>query len=67
MEYAQIKDGVVVNVIVVDENSPFEELSKNFDLFLRVDDIPDLVGIGFTYDGETFTPPIEQDDNIYIE
>lgn len=64
MIYAQIKDGVIVNNIVVDENTPMELFSAEFDYFLRIDNLASNPGIGWTYDGENFIPPVYVNDII---
>jgi hypothetical protein len=52
MEYAEIKDGVVVNVILADENFALEhgliQLQNN-------------AGIGWTYADGVFTAPIKEE------
>lgn len=60
MIYAQIKNGVVINAIVVDDDTPLELFSEGFDYFLRIDDINPTPGIGYLYDGNEFsTPPVK--------
>ena len=57
MRYAQIVDGIVVNVILWDGET---DLGLDGEL-INVDDTP--CGPGWTYDGTTFTsPPVEPDD-----
>ena len=51
MQKAQIKDGVVVNVCLVDPD--------NIPAFLEsAPDVPEDVGPGWTYDGKDFAPPV---------
>lgn len=50
LEKAIVVDGVIVNVIVV---SPEAKTHGGSPLV----DIPEGAGIGWTYDGETFSPP----------
>jgi hypothetical protein len=60
--FAEIKDGVVVNVSVWDAESP------QGDQFIDITDIPN-VGIGWTYvDGEFTdpTPPAKSGDDIPV-
>lgn len=57
MIYAQIKNGKVKNIVVVDEDSPIDALSAGYDYFLRTDNLDQVVGVNFSYDGQTFTPP----------
>jgi hypothetical protein len=51
MNYAQVIDGIVVNVIVWDGTTP---LALDGEL-INVDDVP--CGPGWSYDGNTFTEP----------
>lgn len=61
MVYAQVKDGIVSNTIVVDETTPLELFSKNFDHFLRIDDLEVVPGVGWGYEGGIFiAPPSEE-------
>ena len=57
MRYAQIIDGVVVNVILWDSQT---DLGLEGEL-INVDNQP--VGPGWTYDGTTFTAPPEPDED----
>lgn len=56
--YACIKDGIVVNTIVFD--NPSQELIDFFIQDLGLDTIvkTETAGIGYTYDGNQFFPPI---------
>lgn len=47
MRIAVIENGVVVNVIIANQISGANEV-----------ECPDTVGIGWLYDGSTFTPPV---------
>lgn len=60
MIYAQIKSDVVVNCIVVDENTPMELFSRGFDYFLRIDNLETVPGMGWGYDGAHFIAPPDQ-------
>jgi len=57
MIYAQIKNNVVFNTIVIDENSPMDLLSEGFDYFIRIDNLQPCPGIRWGYDGAEFSPP----------
>lgn len=69
MIHAQIKNNVVINTIVTDENTPLELFSKGFDYLIRVDQMDPRPGIGWAYDGAIFTAPpppppdYEEDDS----
>ena len=52
MRYAQIKDNVVINVIVWDGETPYDP-GEGITLVKCLD----IVGGGFTYDGKKFTAP----------
>lgn len=57
MVYAQIKNGNVVNTIVADENTPLDLFARGFDYFIRIDEMDLVPSIGWTYNGENFSPP----------
>jgi hypothetical protein len=58
--FALIKNGTVVNTIVVDLQH-FEALSVDADSIIEIDGLP--VGVGWIYDGENFISPyVESDD-----
>ena len=52
MRYAQIKDNLVINVIVWDGETPYDPGEG-----ITLVKCPDKVGVGFTYDGKKFTAP----------
>lgn len=52
--HAVIEDGQVANVIVLDPDSDYPR-----DGLVRVDQLEQRPGVGWTYDGDTFTPPGE--------
>ena len=52
MRYAQIKDNLVINVIVWDGKTPYDPGEG-----ITLVKCPDTVGGGFTYDGKKFTAP----------
>lgn len=64
MTYAQIKGGVVKNIVAVTDQSPMDKLAEGFDFFIRVCNLPPpKPGVDWKYDGQNFTPP----DPIVIE
>lgn len=65
MIYAQIKNNLVVNCIVADEETPMDIFSAEYDYFIRIDSLNPTPGIGWSYDGTTFIAPVipyEQDE-----
>ena len=59
MKYAQIIENVVVNVIVWNGET---ELGLEGELVQVADEI---IGVGFTYDGTTFTaPPVAVEEEL---
>lgn len=59
MVYAQIKDGIVQNTIVLDDPSLEGVFSQGYDYFLRVDNLDSQPGVGWSYDGQNFTAPAD--------
>lgn len=57
MIYAQVKNGIVANVIVLDETTDSSPFKKGFDSIVRVDTLPDRPAIGWAYDGAVFIAP----------
>lgn len=57
MIYAQIKDGVISNTIVADEETPLSLFAEGFDSLVRVDELSPRPGPGWTYDGAHFSAP----------
>jgi len=57
MTYAQIKDGVVNNTIVLDDETLASVFSKGFDYLVRIDLLSPCPGPGWLYDGANFSPP----------
>jgi hypothetical protein len=55
--FAEIQDGVVTNVIVADTKE-IAELVTGLTCVEYTDSNP--AGIGWTYDGKKFTPPVEE-------
>jgi hypothetical protein len=60
MIFAQILNGIVQNTIVLDDLSLQNLFSANFDYFIRVDTLTPQPGIGWSYDGTSFSPPVEE-------
>ena len=58
--FAEIKDGLVTNVIVADTKE-IAELVTGLTCVEYTDSNP--AGIGWTYDGSVFTPPAVQETN----
>lgn len=59
MEFALIRGGVVVNVIVVDNEEAMVEIEKNWDHVVRIDTIEGSeVGIGWKWEENKFVKPI---------
>lgn len=59
MIWARIKKGIVTNCIVLDDLSLKDLFSEGYDYFIRVDELDPQPGIAWSYDGKTFSPPIE--------
>jgi hypothetical protein len=57
MIFAQIKNGIVVNTIVLEDPSLMSAFSEGFDSIIEIDQLPGSPSIGWTYDGTNFYPP----------
>lgn len=59
MIYAQIKDNIVSNIIILDDESLIPLFSEGFDLLMRVDQLGLYPSSGWGYDPDTqtFSPP----------
>lgn len=57
MQYAQIKDGIVKNVILLDDAGLASHFAIGFDSCIRIDDVSPVPGIGWTYAGSVFSEP----------
>lgn len=57
MTYAQIKDEIIQNVIVLDDMSLLDIFGAGFDAIVRIDQLNPMPAIYWTYDGSVFTPP----------
>lgn len=55
MVYGLIKDGVIKNVIVATQQ--FINNVPGYDYKVRIDNLVPKPGIGWAYDGNTFTAP----------
>lgn len=56
-DYALVKDGQVVNVIVVDDVGFLDVIRDDYDHIEPVDEHDPRPGMGWAYDGATFTAP----------
>lgn len=54
---AQVKNGIVMNIIVLDDASLAPLFTEGFDSLIRVDQLQPYPSIGWTYDGTNFNPP----------
>lgn len=57
MKYAQIKDELIKNVILVEEGASLEQFSSGYDDLVRIDNITPIPGINWSYDGNNFSAP----------
>jgi hypothetical protein len=57
MNYAQISNGVVTNIIVLTDNSLVSVFSQGYDALVRVDTLTPSPNIGWLYDGTNFSAP----------
>lgn len=57
MNYAQIKNGIVKNTIVLEDSSLEYLFLEGFDYFINISDIEPTPGIGWSYDGQNFQSP----------
>lgn len=53
--YAQVLNGVVVNVIVLNDSSLTATFSKGFDYLVKISGLSPMPGIGMNYDGNVFS------------
>jgi hypothetical protein len=61
MIYALIKNGFVHNCIVINELSAVELFEPLNDYVIRIDELSPVPGIGWAYDGESFTAPVVEE------
>lgn len=59
--YADVDDGVCVNVIIADESfrDAFSEAFPEHEMIGPIDDLDPEPGIGWVYDGKTWSRPPE--------
>lgn len=57
MIFSQIQDGVIVNTIVLNDIDDLPLFMGDFDYVLQIDQLYPRPGIGWTFDGITFSPP----------
>lgn len=62
MVYAQIKDGMIINTIVVDEKTNLKLFREGFDELIRIDDLKQKPGPEWMFDGKEFTSPEHDPD-----
>jgi hypothetical protein len=58
MQYALVKDGVVENIVVAEDEEWLKAQRKTYD---HVVELPEPVAVGHAYDGKTFTAPVEEE------
>lgn len=58
MVYAQVRNNVVVNTIVLDDLTLLPLFSEGFDACIRIDGVSPMPSINWTYIGGVFAPPI---------
>lgn len=57
MQFAQIKNNLIENVIALNDLSLLPLFSIGYDLVIRIDELNPVPGIGWSYDGMDFTAP----------
>lgn len=50
MKYAQIKNGIIINIIVLNNLDFYDVFLSGFDYLIRVDTRSTVPGIGWSYD-----------------
>jgi hypothetical protein len=60
MLYAQINNNTVVNIIVLNNASQISTFSAGFQYFVQIDQLVPEPEIGWTYDGNIFSPSLIQ-------
>lgn len=58
MVYAQIKDSIVTNIIIIDDESLVSLFSEGYDSIVQIDEITPTPGPNWSYDGENFAAPV---------
>lgn len=56
MQFAQIKDRKVINIIVLDDESLVPLFKEGFDHLVRIDHLEPVPHIGWHFDGYIFMP-----------
>lgn len=70
MMYAQIKDNVIKNVIVIEDISILDLFQSDpitqelFDSVIQIDYIQPRPGVGWTFDNIKFSPPVTTCDIV---
>ena len=64
MIYAQVKDGIVKNTIVLEDENLLLLFKDGFDQVVRIDQLSPKPGIGWSYDGTNFSAPPAPDDSV---
>lgn len=62
MIHAQIKNGIIVNIIVTKNTTILADFIEGFDDLIRIDNISPIPGVGYTYDGEVFIAPPQEEN-----
>lgn len=62
MIFAQIKDSLIVNTIVLNSAADLQLFTNGFDYVLQIDYQYPQPGIGWTFDGIQFLPPPPGED-----
>lgn len=56
--YAQIKSGIVQNIILIDDGTDVTGFLEGYDALVKIDGLDPSIAIGWTYDGEVFAAPL---------
>lgn len=60
MIYAQVKDSLVINTIVLDDTNLIPLFSSGYDYFIEISDDPGSPAVGWSYDPILgFSPPVD--------
>lgn len=68
MVFAQVSNGVIINTLIINDYSLLSLFQNDkdgnpYDYILQVDATYPQPGIGWTFDGIAFSPPIIQDSD----
>lgn len=60
MVYAQIKDGIVVNCVILEDETLIDLFTEGFDYLININDLDPIPSIDWTYDSgnNTFSEPV---------